>query len=98
MQDACVRTRLGRVLVFLALCAFLLTTQMYDSESSLNYNYYRDYASGAGRDVESDPIGLNGGLNTSSYVSGRPTAATDPGGSVATNLAAGTYTVRITPW
>ena len=31
------------------------------------YNYYRDYSPEIGRYIESDPIGLSGGLNTFGY-------------------------------
>ncbi len=44
--------------------------QQYDAESGLNYNYFRDYEAGTGRYVESDPIGLYGGLSTYSYSNG----------------------------
>jgi len=52
--------------------------QRYDAVSGLNYNYFRDYDSSAGRYVQSDPIGLGGGVSTYAYVGGRPMGAVDP--------------------
>jgi len=46
--------------------------QTYDSETGLHYNYFRDYDPVTGRYIESDPIGLNGGINTYSYVDNDP--------------------------
>ena len=54
--------------------------QYYDSETGLNYNYFRDYDSVTGRYVESDPIGLKGGTNTYTYVGSSPVRSMDPQG------------------
>ncbi|MCZ8322718.1 MAG: RHS repeat-associated core domain-containing protein, partial [Novosphingobium sp.] len=54
--------------------------QFYDVESNLHYNYFRDYDPRIGRYVQSDPIGLAGGINTYGYVEGQPTRYSDPRG------------------
>lgn len=60
--------------------------QLYDPTSQLSYNYYRDYSSRTGRYIESDPIGLEGGINTYSYVGGNPLSYVDPFGLLKLNL------------
>jgi RHS repeat-associated protein len=54
--------------------------QQYDVETGLNYNYLRDYEPGVGRYMESDPVGLRGGIATYSYVGATPLRAVDPSG------------------
>jgi RHS repeat-associated protein len=52
--------------------------QRYDAASGLHYNYFRDYDPATGRYVQSDPIGLAGGISTYGYVGGNPMSGIDP--------------------
>jgi RHS repeat-associated protein len=51
--------------------------QYYQAETGVNYNYFRDYDPQTGRYVESDPIGLKGGINTYAYAFGNPLTWSD---------------------
>ena len=55
--------------------------QYYDKETANHYNYFRDnYNPKIGRYMQSDPIGLRGGLNTYTYTFGNPIFYKDPTG------------------
>jgi RHS repeat-associated protein len=51
--------------------------QFADQEPGLRYNYARDYDPSVGRYVESDPIGLLGGINSYAYVGANPVSRID---------------------
>jgi RHS repeat-associated protein len=57
-----------------------LPGQYFDTETALHYNYFRDYDPQTGRYLESDPIGLTGGINTYGYVGNDPVNSFDTDG------------------
>ncbi len=60
--------------------------QYFDRETNLAYNYARDYDSALGRYIESDPVGLGGGINTYLYAHANPLSKTDAFGYVSDPL------------
>src|SRR5436853_1675050 len=61
-----------------------LPGQYFDRETNAAYNYFRDYDPSIGRYGESDPVGLEAGLNTYAYSSSRPLMLSDTTGLDAT--------------
>ena len=57
-----------------------LPGQYADFETGFSHNGFRDYVPGLGRYLQSDPIGLVGGMNTYGYAEGNPVNKTDPVG------------------
>ncbi|MEH6444796.1 MAG: RHS repeat-associated core domain-containing protein [Oceanospirillaceae bacterium] len=54
--------------------------QYKDQETGYSQNYFRDYDASLGRYIQSDPIGLMGGINTFAYVGVSPLKYSDSKG------------------
>jgi RHS repeat-associated protein len=67
--------------------------QVFDEETGLSYNLHRYYDVAAGRYIQADPIGLEGGWNRFGYVGGDPLNAIDPDG-----LNAVVAVIRLAEW
>jgi RHS repeat-associated protein len=63
--------------------------QYFDAETGLHQNYHRDYNPPTGGYIESDPIGLRGGMNPFAYVGGNPIRFVDNDGQMAQEVVVG---------
>ncbi|MCB0122213.1 MAG: RHS repeat-associated core domain-containing protein, partial [Caldilineaceae bacterium] len=61
--------------------------QQYDAETASHYNYFRDYEPGTGRYLESDPVGIAGGIATFQYARASPSRWSDSSGLGPTDVA-----------
>jgi len=55
--------------------------QLEDEETGTRFNYFRDYDPNSGRYVQSDPVGLESGVNTYTYSLASPHRFIDPKGT-----------------
>jgi RHS repeat-associated protein len=68
----------GNVLAGAGVGGYAFTGREWDPETGLFYYRARYYEPNLGRFVQSDPIGLHGGINTYLYVRATPVLYTDP--------------------
>ncbi len=55
-----------------------LPGQQFEAFGGRHYNHFRDYDSTVGKYIQSDPVGLQAGVNTYAYVESDPLNGTDP--------------------
>src|ERR1017187_5647269 len=54
--------------------------QYFDGETGFSYNLNRDYMPNLGRYLQSDPVGIEGGINLYQYAGSNPLRVDDPSG------------------
>jgi len=62
--------------------------QVFDGQAGLHQNGFRDYDPSLARYVETDPLGLQGGVNAFTYAMGNPLSNIDPLGLTAEDVRA----------
>jgi RHS repeat-associated protein len=71
--------------------------QRFDAASGLYHNYFRDYDPTVGRYVQSDPIGLLGGMSTYGYANHSPATFSDPMGLFGKKIGGGIANMLVRP-
>jgi RHS repeat-associated protein len=71
-----------------------LPGQYFDKETGTHYNYYRDYDPSIGRYIQSDPIGLSGGINPYAYVRSNPLRYFDQNGLTEADVNVGLAVIK----